>query len=49
MTIAERIKRVAKKANIPYSAVKHIIYSRYGNCEKNEIDILLTLEKEYGI
>jgi len=49
MTISQRIKRIADKAKVPYSAIKLIIYSKYGNCKNNEIDNLNNLEKQYGI
>lgn len=49
MTIAERIKRIADKAKVPYSHIKMLIYSRYGNCKNNEIDNLNILEKQYEI
>ena len=48
MTIAERINNIAKKLNVPYSAIKLLIYSQYGNCTTNEIDKLNKLEELYG-
>ena len=48
MTIAERIKRIANKANVPYSFISNIINSTYGK-ENNSIDKLTMLEKQYGI
>ena len=49
MSINQRIKRIANKANVPNSTIKVIIYSNYGNCKNNEIDNLNILEKYYGI
>lgn len=48
MTIAERIKRIANKANVSYSFISNIINSTYGK-ENNSIDKLKILEKQYGI
>ena len=52
MTIAERIKRIAKKANVPYTAIKIIVYSQYGKHVDNNYSFenkLKLLEKQYGI
>jgi len=48
MTIAERISNIAKKLNVPYSTIKLLIYSHYGNDTTNEIDKLNKLEESYG-
>ena len=48
MTIAERISSVAKKLNVPYSTIKLLIYSHYGNDTTNEIYKLNKLEELYG-
>ena len=49
MTIRERISNIAKKLNVPYSAIKLLIYSHYGNDTTNEMDKLNKIEKLYGI
>jgi len=52
MTIAERIKRIANKAKVPYTAIKLIVYSQYGKHVNNNYDFennLNLLEKQYGI
>lgn len=52
MTIAERIERIAKKANVSYSFIKGIVYSQYGNHIDNNNSFenkLKILEKQYGI
>ena len=52
MTIAERIKRIADKAKLPYSTIKILVYSTFGKTGdatdifKNNLN---TLEKQYGI
>lgn len=49
MTIAERIKRIAEKAKLPYAMVSQIINSRYGKDKISVNNKLELLEKEYGI
>lgn len=52
MTIAERIKRIADKAKVPYNAIKIMVYSVYGKNIDNSTSFenkLNLLEKEYGI
>lgn len=52
MTIAERIKSIAKKANVSYSVIKLIVYGQYGNHVDNDSSFenkLNLLEKQYGI
>lgn len=52
MTIAERIKRIANKANVSYSTIKLIVYSQYGNHiddDRSFENKLNLLEKQYGI
>ena len=52
MTTAERIKRIADKAKVPYSVIKLIVYGVYGKTIDNSINFenkLNLLEKEYGI
>lgn len=52
MTTAERIKRIADKAKVPYNTIKIMVYSVYGNnidnsnSFKNKLNLL---EKQYGI
>lgn len=52
MTTAERIKRIADKAKLPYNAIKIIVYGVYGKISdatdifENNLNIL---EKQYGI
>ena len=52
MTIVERIKRIADKAKLPYSAIKILVYSTFGKTDdatdifENNLNIL---EKQYGI
>lgn len=48
-TIKERIKRIANKANLPYSFISNMINSTYGKENNNSIDKLTILEKQYGI
>ena len=52
MTINERIKRIADKAKVPYSAIKIIVYGVYGKTIDNSTSFenkLNLLEKQYGI
>ena len=49
MTIAERIRNIANKTNMPYAMVSQIINSTYGKCTVSTEDKLNLLEKEYGI
>ena len=52
MTTAERIKRIANKAKVPYNVIKIMIYSVYGKTTDNSISFenrLNLLEKQYGI
>lgn len=52
MTINERIKRIAEKAKVPYSAIKIIVYSVYGKTIDNSTNFenkLNLLEKQYEI
>ena len=52
MTTAERIKRIADKANVPYNVIKIIVYGVYGKTIDNSISFenrLNLLEKQYGI
>ena len=52
MTTAERIKRIANKAKLPYSTIKILVYSTFGKiCDATDIfeNNLTTLEKQYGI
>ena len=49
MTIAERIKRIANKAKLPYNTISNIINSTMGRECNNSINKLELLEKEYGI
>lgn len=52
MTIAERIKRIANKAKVPYNAIKIMVYSVYGKTIDNSISFennLNILERKYGI
>lgn len=52
MTIAERIKRIASKANVSYSAIKLIVYGQYGKHVDDDYSFenkLKLLEKQYGI
>ncbi len=52
MTTAERIKRIANKAKLPYNTIKLLVYSTFGKTG-DATDIfennLNTLEKQYGI
>ena len=52
MTTAERIKRIANKAKVPYNVIKIMVYSVYGKTMDNSISFenrLNLLEKQYGI
>lgn len=50
MTNAERIKRIAEKAGVPYSVIKNMIYSTFGNkINLTEEDRLKLLEKHYNL
>ena len=52
MTTAERIKRVADKAKVPYSVIKLMVHSVSGKTIDNSISFenrLNLLEKRYGI
>ena len=52
MTTAERIKRIADKAKVPYNTIKIMVYSVYGKTIddstnfKNKLNLL---EKKYEI
>ena len=52
MTTAERIKRIANKAKLPYNTIKILVYSVYGK-KGDAGDILennlYMLERKYGI
>jgi len=52
MTIAERIKRIANKANVPYSTIKILVYQVFGKTDNTTDSFenrLKLLEKQYGI
>ena len=52
MTIAERIKRIADKAKVPYNTIKIMVYSTFGKTIDDSTSFenrLNLLEKQYGI
>ena len=52
MTIAERIKRIADKAKVPYNTIKIMVYSVYGKTIDDSTNFgnkLNLLEKKYEI
>lgn len=50
MTIRERIRRIANKANVPYNTIHILVNSFYGKETRITFeDRLNLLEKQYGI
>ena len=49
MTIAERIRNIANKANVPYRVISDIVNSNYGNITSSVESKIKTLEEVYGI
>ena len=52
MTTAERIKRIADKAKVPYNTIKIMVYSVYGKTIDDSTSFenkLNLLKKQYGI
>ena len=50
MSINDRIIKIAKKANVPASTIKLLVYSVFGkNITPNVENNLNLLEKQYGL